>query len=413
MLNFQKLTNLHIISNTKNIMMNKIAGFAIVVLFNLFCISQIRSENIPTKLEQLTGAAYSAAADKDYEKAVSMLDSLIRYYDQLPEIDKDNYSPLMGSVYYNNACYYSLLNNKQKAICNFGKAITYNWDDYAHALHDSDLDNIRQEEPFRELMSQLKQSADYLQVLKDSQPYSNELPAREIRFTYLDVSNPNLVRIRKDFNLDSVAGNGNEISQIKNLMIWVHNRVVHDGSSSNPASKNAIDIVKVCDAENRGVNCRMMATILNECYLAMGFKSRLITCMPKEYISDCHVINAVFSNTLNKWLWMDPTFNAYVSDDKGNLLGIGEVREYLRTDKPLVLNEDANWNNKQKQTKEYYLDSYMSKNLYWLEAPLHSGYNVETSFTTGGYLNLYPAGYEPTPIRNDYITTNDKFFWEE
>lgn len=59
-----------------------------------------------------------------------------------------------------------------------------------------------------------------------------------------------------------------------------------------------------------------MAQMLNECYLAMGFKSRFITCMPKVMINDCHVINAVYSNTLNKWLWMDPTFNAYVTDEK-------------------------------------------------------------------------------------------------
>ena len=49
---------------------------------------------------------------------------------------------------------------------------------------------------------------------------------------------------------------------------------------------------------------------------------------------------------------MDPTFNAYVKDEHGNLLSIAEVRERLITDQPLYLNEDANWNNKSKQTKE-------------------------------------------------------------
>ena len=76
--------------------------------------------------------------------------------------------------------------------------------------------------------------------------------------------------------------------------------------------------------------------------------------MPIVMFNDCHVINAVYSNTLDKWLWMDPTFNAYVTDEKGNLLGIGEVRERLRKNEPIVLNEDANWNNKNKQTKEYW-----------------------------------------------------------
>ena len=76
---------------------------------------------------------------------------------------------------------------------------------------------------------------------------------------------------------------------------------------------------------------------------------------------------------------MDPTFNAYVTDEKGNLLGIGEVRERLRNNQPVVLNEDANWNNKNKQTKEYYLDYYMTKNLYYVTCPLQSEYNAESN----------------------------------
>lgn len=110
---------------------------------------------------------------------------------------------------------------------------------------------------------------------------------------------------------------------------------------------------------------------------------------------------------------MDPTFNAYVSDENGNLLSIAEVRERLRSDKPLVLNEDANWNNETKQTKEYYLDSYMAKNLYWLTTTLHSGYNIETDKTTGGYINLFPSGFSTSYDTNGIITTNDKLFWEE
>jgi hypothetical protein len=54
-------------------------------------------------------------------------------------------------------------------------------------------------------------------------------------------------------------------------------------------------------------------------------------------------------------------------DENGVMLSIAEVRERLRTDQPLQLNEDANWNNKSKQTKEYYLDTYMAKNLYYID----------------------------------------------
>lgn len=46
-------------------------------------------------------------------------------------------------------------------------------------------------------------------------------------------------------------------------------------------------------------------------------------------------------------------------DENGIMLSVQEVRERLRDGRPVILNEEANWNNQQKITKEYYLDSYM------------------------------------------------------
>lgn len=206
-------------------------------------------------------------------------------------------------------------------------------------------------------------------------------------------------------------------------MYWVHNTVCHDGNSNNPDKKNAIDLIRLCQKEKRGVNCRMMAQILNECYLAMGFKSRYVTCMPKVMKNDCHVINVVYSCTLNKWIWMDPTFAAYVTDDKGTLLSIQEVRERLRTNQPVVLNDDANWNHKNKETKENYLDNYMTKNLYHIVCISTTGFNTETYIqhvtdtaaymSTHYYIDLCPQGYKPErTLPDSKVTTDDAHFWE-
>ena len=403
----------HININLKVCTMKKLIFSFIIFLFSVSAFSQNIDDAILKNMQEQYSRVKKASENKNYTQASNILDSLINYYNTLSDENKEMLGGTVGVFYYDNACYQSMLNNKEKALDYFSKSIDNKWNNYAHALRDSDLDNLRDDTRFKELMLKLREVGDFLFVLKGSDGYNNHLTKKYVKFTYLGADDPNLTRIRQHFNLDSIAGKGDEISQIKNLMTWVHNRVRHDGNSSNPSPRNAIDIVRVCDTEDRGVNCRMMATILNECYLAMGFKSRFITCMPKEYISDCHVINAVFSKTLKKWLWMDPTFNAYVSDENGILLSIAEVRERLRSDKPLVLNEDANWNNETKQTKEYYLDSYMAKNLYWLTTTLHSGYNIETDKTTGGYINLFPSGFSTSYDTNGIITTNDKLFWEE
>ncbi len=282
-------------------------------------------------------------------------------------------------------------------------------------------------------LTQLRYRMPYLVKLKNAEKYNYSDNRFVPAFTYQSKENSSLVKIRRDFHLDSVAGKGNEISKILNLMHWVHNTVKHDGGSQNPTLKNAIDLIKVCQSEKRGVNCRMMATILNECYLSLGFKSRYVTCMPKETeFDDCHVINMVYSNDLNKWIWIDPTFDAYVMNEKGELLGLVEVRERLINDKPIILNPDANWNREQSQTKKNYLDNYMAKNLYRLECPVSSEYDTETvkEGKTVTYLELLPLdGLVQTPqksekqdlkssqrTKNSYIyykTNNPNLFWSK
>jgi hypothetical protein len=266
-----------------------------------------------------------------------------------------------------------------------------------------------------------------LDILKKAEAYDRSdnrfIPA----FSYQSKDNPNLVMIRKELKLDSVAGTGSELSQIFNLMHWVHNLIKHDGSSNSPYLRNAVDMIKICKAEKRGLNCRMMAIILNECYLSLGIKSRYITCMPRETeFDDCHVINMVYSKDLNKWIWIDPTFDAYVMDDKGNMLGLQEVRERLIKGQPLVLNADANWNNTNLQTKGNYLEFYMAKNLYRLETTQVSEYNIET-YKKGKeitYIQLLPLdGIQQTPQKKEeinqitgvkfiyYKTNNPDLFW--
>jgi len=275
--------------------------------------------------------------------------------------------------------------------------------------------------------TQIKYQPSRLEMLKGAKEYNYSDNRFIPEFTYQSEDNPNLKRVREELKLDSIAGTGKELSQIFNLLHWIHNLIKHDGSSSNPKLVNALDLIQVCKNENRGVNCRMLAIILNECYLSMGIKSRYVTCMPKETdFDDCHVINMVFSRDLGKWIWIDPTFAAYVMDEKGNLLGIQEVRERLINGKPLILNADANWNREELQTKEHYLENYMAKNLYRLQCLLSSEYNAETLERGREVIcvELLPLdGIEQSPQKEeffnermgvtfiDYKTNNPDIFW--
>lgn len=264
-------------------------------------------------------------------------------------------------------------------------------------------------------VTQIKYQKSKLTILRNAAKYDNTEKKYIPNFSYQSSDNPNLVKLRKELKLDSIAGTGSEISKILNLMHWLHYLIPHDGMNDNPEVKNALSMIDVCKKEGRGLNCRGLAMVLNECYLSLGIKSRFVTCLPKDTTDpDCHVINMVYSNDLEKWIWIDPSFDAYVMNEKGELLSIEEVRERLINGKPLILSPDANWNRQQTQVKEFYLENYMAKNLYRLETPLVSEYNTETKEDgkTVSYIQLISTADIPTKkSRQLYFTHNSNLFW--
>jgi len=377
--------------------------------------AQVTMDEVKKYFTEQSCLIKQARDKKDYKKAEELDSAMIETVLTYPEEIRKKIESIKGALYYNIACYRSLMNKKEKAVEAFAKAVENGWTNYIHSSKDTDLNNIRTERRFIELMEKIRVESDYLNLLKQAGGYTNNVDSLLPQFTYLASNDRNLVRIREYFNLDSIAGYGNEICKIKNLLHWAHNVVRHDGRSMNPQLKNAIDLVKVCQKENRGINCRMIAVMLNECYLAMGFKSRYVTCLPKKYIDDCHVINMVYSKTLDKWIWIDPTFNVYITDEKGTMLGIAEVRERLISGAPLRINEDANWNNKKKETKEHYLDYYMTKNLYRMECVLHSGYNTETQIegkVSPATMMLCPSSALEIAEKQTGVTDNAEYFWQ-
>lgn len=250
-----------------------------------------------------------------------------------------------------------------------------------------------------------------LELLKESPVYRSD--EEEFNWSYAAPDDSTLRFDREYFNLDSIAGEGDDISRIKNLTYWVHDIVRHDGGSYNPRFISLKDIIDVCKKENRGVNCRMMAIMLTEALLAEGIPARYLTCQPKlwKFDTDCHVICMAWSESLGKWIWADPTFAAFVTDENGLMLHPGEVRERLIADKTLVLNPDANWNHENKETKEHYLDYYMAKNLYYITAIEFNRPRPEgVGATRSKYVMLAPIGTEKTQ-HSDILTSDYDRFW--
>lgn len=248
-----------------------------------------------------------------------------------------------------------------------------------------------------------------LDILKKASRYDFNDRREITKVTYKPVSDTGLMKIQKDFQLDSVIGKGNEVSQILNLLHWVHNTFPHDGTRDAPKSSSIHNLMNICISDHKTVDCGTLATVLNNCYLSLGFKSRRVVCLPKDSTDfDCHSIITVYSNTLNKWLWIDPTNDAYVMNEKGELLSIAEVRKRLVENKPLILNPEANWNHRMSITKEGYLYNYMAKNLYALMCFVSGGGESQSNL-------LLPVEYKGIIPRvktnHPKCTNNPDVFW--
>ena len=253
-----------------------------------------------------------------------------------------------------------------------------------------------------------------LEILKESPAYQRDTIQKPV-FAYAHPSDSLLRLSRERFNLDSIAGTGNDVSRIKNLLYWVHDNIRHDGSNGlAPGPRNLRNTYDCSKRDSCGYDCRALAICLTEALLAEGIPARYITCESKKWDTDndCHVICVAWSESLGKWIWVDPTFAAYVTDENGLLLHPGEVRYRLQHDMPLVLNPDANWNNEAPESKEEYLDEYMAKNLYIMSARIlnQAEPEGETSRPVSRMAAIVPTGSDYNNAH--IITTDDEWFWQ-
>lgn len=403
--------------------MKRLKGHLLILLLSLICFTSLSAQTDAERkfmavVDSLNAQLLDAYTGKDYPAAEAICRKIIDFYDAHAAQLAEGYAYFKYSSYYNMACVQTKQGKKQEAASNLLKALDSGKIEmsYSKITHEEDLKGILDAAELQPALQRLKETTDYLYILQNAPEYTRTQPADSLpRIVYAQADEPDLKRVRDYFRLDSVAVAGDELATIKRILTYIHDKIRHDGQNGNPTGGyNSINFAEACKDGSRGLNCRGLATVLNECYLSMGIPSRVITCMPKTYINDCHVINAVYSSTLGKWLCIDPTNNAWVTDDQGNLLSIQEVRARLRSGQPVRVNEEANWNNERKTTTEAYLYEYMAKNLFYLESWTRYGFNTESDRENPiNYIFLQPTGCDSDQRNPRNLSVNDdRYFWQ-
>jgi hypothetical protein len=256
--------------------------------------------------------------------------------------------------------------------------------------------------------TQIKYKKSNLEVLKSGWEYDYEENSLLNSYTYSSPESPDLLVIKEKFKLDSVAGNGNEITRITNLLLWVNKNFKYDGTKNTPAFKTISELMVKCEKGEGTLHCGAMAWVMKDCYLSMGFKARQVVCFPKDSTDfECHSTIAVYSEDLQKWLFMDPSNCAYAMNSKNEIMSFEELRKAMVNDKIIKLNKEIN-NNGIPLPSNDYLD-YIAKDFYAFQC-----FSDKDGKSVSNLLlpTEYKGDFFHTRQNYPKVTNNPKEFWE-
>ena len=194
---------------------------------------------------------------------------------------------------------------------------------------------------------------------------------------------------------------------------FVADNIPHDNQKEYPKYVNAIGLWEYTKTVAPAFNCRLHSILTYELLTAAGIKARYITCLPYDRNdNDCHVVNEVWLPETGKWVMIDTDMKRYITDRKGNLLSLAEIREHFINDKKVVVY----YNFDNPISKITYYHAYMAKNTYWFCCWGDLGFYQE-DYTTfpesklrSRYYALVPEGFET--FSGKEITTHDpEQFW--
>jgi hypothetical protein len=213
-----------------------------------------------------------------------------------------------------------------------------------------------------------------------------------------DFSNENFLILKNKYELDKVAGNGNDLSKALNILYWLCKHTYHKGNYDNHVSKNSLDLLEYSfdKEDDGGLNCLNLSFILTECLLSIGLPAHTVRILPFSYKdTDNHVVTHVYIKSMEKWIMLDPTWCSYFSDTDENILNIFEIRHIFADNKDVYLNDGFSYNGqnliKNLQEVQWY-KRYMAKNLFYFDVNEISTFGQDN---VGKTLYLSPESFDP------------------
>jgi transglutaminase-like putative cysteine protease len=197
------------------------------------------------------------------------------------------------------------------------------------------------------------------------------------------------------YDLSAVAGNGPYLHRGVRLMNWLRDNTTYDGGTQTHPDYNCRDLLSYGYRHlEKGLNCRMLATVLAELLLGLGLCARIVALhSPSRFDADNHVVTIVWLPDLKERVMLDPSFKAYLEDPADTPLSPWELRSALADGISVGANIGAPVGDD--LDRERSLLQYYAKNLFCMQSPETSTFGSETELVPNQRLvTLCPVGFD-------------------
>lgn len=235
---------------------------------------------------------------------------------------------------------------------------------------------------------------NYLELLINSPSFDYSSREPDAEFIYQAAGSEELKYLAEKWEIKKIAQTGTDFERMLKLMKWVNSSTYQDGSKPVPSPKTADNFLGLSAGENPpGLNCLATAITLTEVLLASDIPARTLTLLPLKASPDCHVAVMAWSREYEKWIFLDPSYNAWFPGPDGIPLSPMEIRRAFQTNSIGLPSEGSGWNG-----GPFDLDylHYLSKNFFQFYSEIESSVGYEDSGSKRVRVYLSPAGINPT-----------------
>ena len=234
-----------------------------------------------------------------------------------------------------------------------------------------------------------------------------------VTFIY-DYDDPSLAQLREKYGLAAVAGEGDTQERAINLLHWLCAHSRHSNSFSIK-EQDALRLLEYVYDTGKGLNCKFLSVILSEVCLSMKIQARVLWLMPRSSRdTECHAVVIARIPERGKWIFLDPTHDAYFSDAQGGVLSPVEIRGSLARGGEMTLNPGARAN----EYLDWYLN-YLAKDMFYFESIQDTRFGMLSNKNVSIF--LCPAQFDLAAClakrnhgrnkQKEYIFASPESFW--